>query len=259
MKFKISLAQLHIRVGDLDSNLKNALLMIESAAQQQSQLVLLPELWSSGYDLENAHRHAQETPRILAQLQELSRQHHICIGGSLLESTPAGIYNTFAWLDPNVSEIIFYRKAHLFRLMQEDKWLQPGSALQTVQTPWGLSGLAICYDLRFPELFRHYALNGASTFILSAEWPSHRIQHWQTLLRARAIENLSFFFATNCIGPAHKDEFGGHSAVISPWGETLIEGSAFAEELLTVEIDPAQIERARGFLTVFTDRREDLY
>jgi omega-amidase len=259
MNFKISLAQLHIHAGDLDSNLQNALRMIESAVNEHSQLVLLPELWSSGYDLENAIGYAQETPRILALLQELSQQHQICIGGSLLESTTGGIYNTFAWIDPSSPIPVYYRKAHLFRLMQEEKWLQPGKALQTVHAPWGKSGLAICYDLRFPELFRHYALQDVNTFILSAEWPSHRIDHWQTLLRARAIENLSFVLAANCIGPAYKDQFGGHSAVISPWGETLIEGSAFEEELLTTEIDTDQIERARGFLPVFEDRREDLY
>jgi predicted amidohydrolase len=259
MNFTISLAQLHIHAGKPDLNLKCAEEMIQLAAQRKSHLVLLPELWSSGYDLENASRHASETPHILSELQRLSVQHQLFIGGSVLENTPQGVYNMFAWVSPALPEPVFYRKIHLFRLMSEDQWLQPGDRLQTVQAPWGLTGLAICYDLRFPEIFRRYAVEGCHCLVLSAEWPSRRIYHWQTLLRSRAIENQCFVFAANSTGQSQGEHFGGRSAVITPWGETLVEGSQDDEELLTTQIDTSQIEQARSFLPVFQDRRPELY
>lgn len=254
----ISLVQMHIEPGNLQKNVATAFSMIENAAEQKSTIVLLPELWSSGYDLEKAERYAGDTPEILKSLTQLSQQYQIYIGGSLLEKSHQGIFNTFYWISPT-QEILTYRKIHLFRLMEEDRWLSPGERLQIVPTHFGQAGLAICYDLRFPELFRRYALNGATVFLLSAEWPLKRIHHWQTLLRARAIENLCFLFAVNCVGPAYKDVFGGASAVISPWGETLAEGSQTEEELISVPIEPSQVERARSFLPVFQDRRPDLY
>ena len=259
MNFKISLAQLHIQAGDPDRNLQTAVEMVGRAAQNGSHFILFPELWSTGYDLENGARLALKSPEILAELQRLARAHNLFVGGSLLESASRGLYNAFWWIDPAAPGMDVYRKIHLFRLMDEHRWLLPGNTLCSVPAPWGVTGLAICYDLRFPELFRSYAVQGASALALAAEWPSHRIAHWQTLLRGRAIENQSFVFATNCVGPAFKDQFGGRSAVISPWGETLVEGSASEEELLTAEIDTDQVARVRGFLPVFQDRRPDLY
>jgi predicted amidohydrolase len=113
--------------------------------------------------------------------------------------------------------------------------------------------------LRFPELFRQYALSGAVGYFLTAEWPIRRINHWQILLRARAIENQAFMLAANCVGQSGKDQFGGSSAVISPWGEVLVEGDQSNEALLTTGIDTDQIEQARQFMPVFQDRRPELY
>ena len=259
MNFKISLAQLHIHGGDPDRNLGRAVEMIGQAAQNGSRLILFPELWSTGYDLEHAARLALGTPEILAELQRLATGHQMFIGGSLLESTPHGLYNTFWWIEPSAAAMASYRKIHLFRLMDEDRWLTAGDAQRMVSAPWGEVGLAICYDLRFPELFRGYALQGAQSLVLSAEWPVRRIFHWQTLLRARAIENQCFVFATNCVGPVFNEQFGGSSAVVTPWGETLVEGSQTEEELLTTEADTGLVDSARSFMPIFQDRRPDLY
>ena len=259
MNVKISLAQLQIHGGEPDRNLRSACEMVAQAAQNGSRFILFPELWSSGYDLEHAARLDLQTPEILAELQRLATARQIIIGGSLLESTPQGLYNTFSWIEPSGAPILCYRKIHLFRLMDEDRWLTPGDALQMVDAPWGTSGLAICYDLRFPELFRRYALQGAHGLVLSAEWPARRIYHWQTLLRARAIENQSFVIGANCVGPVFNEQFGGSSAVITPWGETLLEGSQSEEELLTTELDTSLVDAARSFMPVLRDRRPDLY
>ena len=260
MKIKVSLAQLHICGGDPDQNLKNAVQMVEAAARSGSRFILFPELWSSGYDLANAARLALRSPEILAELARLARQHQMIIGGSLLESAgDLRLYNTFSWVDPSAADILTYRKMHLFRLMDEEKWLAAGDALQAVPAPWGQTGLAICYDLRFPELFRRYAVQGARGLALSAEWPARRAAHWQTLLRARAIENQCFVFGANCVGQTFEEQFGGCSAAVSPWGEVLVEGSSTNEELLTAEIDTDILDHARSFLPVFQDRRPELY
>jgi omega-amidase len=259
MNFRISLAQMQVQPGRVDVNRQHAVEMIAGAVAHGSSLILLPELWSSGYDLENAVRHADETPDILQELKALAQASGIHIAGSLLEKSPHGLRNTFFWQIPGADAPISYSKIHLFRLMDEEKWLCAGDRLQQVTAPWGKTGLAICYDLRFPELFRRYALDEARAFGLCAEWPVRRIFHWQTLLRSRAIENQAFVFGVNCVGASGSETFGGRSAVITPWGESLVEGSQTEEELLTVEIDSAQIDEARRFLPVFQDRRPDLY
>ena len=232
---------------------------ISQASSLSSSLVLLPELWSSGYDLANAHLYAQATPELIDELFRLAKQHKICVGGSILMAFKDGISNTFTWIDPDLENPIFYQKTHLFRLMQEEQWLKAGESFQTVQTALGPAGLAVCYDLRFPELFRRYAVGGAVCYLLSAEWPIRRINHWQILLKARAIENQSYMLAANCVGQSGKDQFGGSSAVISPWGEVLIEGDQANEALLSTKIDTDQIQHARQFMPVFQDRRTDLY
>lgn len=259
MKFRIALAQIHIQLGNIQANLQTASAMIREAARSSCQLVLLPELWSSGYDLPQAVHYATFTPEILQELAHLARQQNLVIGGSLLESTPQGIYNTFSWIDPNASSMSYYRKIHLFCPMEENRYLASGTTRQQVDSPWGITGLAVCYDLRFPELFRRYAVDGAVAFALSAEWPARRTAHWQTLLRARAIENLAFMFACNSVGSTGDASYGGASAVISPWGEVLVEASTTSEELVWAEIDTDQLARARSALTVLSDRRPELY
>jgi len=254
MSFKISLVQMQIRSGQVEANLQHALEIIQAGLAAGSHLVLLPELWSSGYDLENARVHAQATPRIWRELDRLAAEHGCAIGGSLLAEKDGAIYNSFRWHSPAVGSSDAYQKIHLFRLMAEDRWLTGGDHLQSVETAWGKTGLAVCYDLRFPELFRRYALSGACAVALSAEWPLRRVLHWSTLLRARAIENQMFVFAANAVGLSGAETFGGSSAVITPWGETLVEGGQQEEELLTAEIDPAAVEQARAFLPILRDR-----
>ncbi len=134
-----------------------------------------------------------------------------------------------------------------------------GERATLAKLPWGTAGLAICYDLRFPELFRGYALAGARLILLPAEWPHPRLAHWRTLLRARAIENQYFVAACNRVGAdPNGTRFFGHSTLIDPWGEAIAEAG---EEpcLLTATLDLAQVEEIRRKIPVFEDRRTDLY
>jgi omega-amidase len=267
MKTRISLAQMNLVFGQPKNNLENAERMIRSAYENQSTLILFPELWSTSHDLNNYQYHINSNLIIQKRLAVLARKYSITIGGSLLEASsddPSNLFNVFTILQPDPAsaqllEEIKYQKIHLFRLMDEHKWMQSGAKLQTAQLPWGLAGMSICYDLRFPEMFRRYALQGVQIVLLVAAWPIQRIDHWKTLLRARAIENQVFMIAVNCVGNSGSTTFGGSSAVISPGGETLIEGSQADEELLTIEIDMEQVDHVRKKIPVFNDRRPDIY
>lgn len=261
MKLCIDLAQMHIHLGQPEANFSAVRGWLEkrpAPGSGQASLMLFPELWTTGYDLEHAHALAQANADLLPGLAELALQHHTTLGGSLLLEREGRIYNTFVFQPPEGGPVR-YEKVHLFRLMDEHRWLAPGEHLQQVAAPWGETGLAICYDLRFPEMFRRYAVSGARLVLISAEWPAARTSHWQALLRARAIENQCFVAATNCVGITGGETFGGRSAVISPWGEVLVEGSADQEELLRAEIDLDEVDRARSTIPVLQDRRADLY
>jgi omega-amidase len=259
MKLNLSLGQMHIHLGEPEKNFERVQSWTAEAARRGSALVLFPELWSTGYDLENWPKHAVPLGEgIFAQLSELAREQRIALGGSVLEARYGKAYNAFAFFDAEGQLIAVYRKAHLFRLMDEEKWLAPGDRLELVETEWGMTGLGICYDLRFPEMFRRYALSGARLILLPAEWPSRRAHHWQTLLRARAIENQMFVAGCNRVGESKGEHFGGGSAVIDPWGEAVVEGGS-SETLLTAEIDLGMVDEVRNRIKVFEDRRPEIY
>ena len=260
MKARISLGQMDIKLGEPEANLAAAAALAREAAARGSDLLVLPELWATGYDLENAARHATGlNDGIFAAIGELARQEGLHIAGSTLSRLGENRFgNTLTWFSPEGNCLAAYSKLHLFRLMREEQYLTGGETAVMVDTPLGQVGLAICYDLRFPELFRRYALAGAQLFILPSEWPHPRLAHWRTLLRARAIENQAFMIACNRVGRSGNDHFFGHSCLIDPWGETIIEGGETAQ-LLTADIDTGIVADIRQRIPVFEDRRPDLY
>jgi predicted amidohydrolase len=249
-----------IALGQVEHNLATARAMIAEAARRGSDVVVLPELWSTAYDLENAATHAAPMEAgIFAQTAALAAEFQIHIVGSCLSLIAPGRYgNTAVLFGPDGRILGSYTKLHLFSLMNEERYLTPGERPALVATPWGLVGMAICYDLRFPELFRNYALAGARIIFLPSEWPQPRLAHWQTLLRARAIENQLYFVACNRVGVTDSYEFFGRSAIIDPWGEAVIEGGE-DQALLTAEIDLAEVNRVRARIPVLDDRRPDIY
>lgn len=259
MKMRLALAQMQIISGNLPGNLKKAKEMIAAAAAQSADLVLLPELWSSGYDLSRSAEHAAANQHINQSVAALARQHHIWIGGSLLNDQDGKVFNTFTLIDPQGNRHAAYNKIHLFSLMDEDRWLSAGDTPTITQLPCGKTGLAICYDLRFPELFRHYALADARLILLAAEWPLIRKEHWHTLLRARAIENQLFIAAVNAVGESAGTVMGGQSMIIDPWGNIVTEGSPTEEHLHTAELDFDLVDQVRNAIPALTDRRPDIY
>ncbi|HZD11118.1 MAG TPA: carbon-nitrogen family hydrolase [Candidatus Binatia bacterium] len=260
MSLRISLAQMNVVLGEPQTNLETVRLMAAEAARRGSQMLVLPELWSTGYDLENAANYATTTDDgIFAEVAEMAVHHRLHVLGSCLSLLGPGQYgNTAVLFNPGGEVLGSYSKIHLFRLMQEEQYLTAGDHLALVDSEWGPLGLAICYDLRFPEMFRCYALEGARVVFLPSEWPHPRLAHWQTLLRARAIENQFYMVACNRVGRSKETDFFGHSCIVDPWGQTLIEAGE-EEMLLTCELDLGRVEAVRQKIPIFEDRRPDLY
>jgi omega-amidase len=257
---RVSLAQFSVALGKPEANLETVKKMVAQAALRCSDIVVLPELWSTGYDLENAADHATQLDQgIFRQVAHLAQQYEVHILGSCLSLIGHERYgNTAVLFDPGGDAIGVYSKIHLFRLMDEDRYLVAGNRLTLVDSAWGKVGLAICYDLRFPELFRAYALAGARIVFLPSEWPHPRLAHWRILLRARAIENQMYLVACNRVGVSKETHFHGHSAIIDPWGDVVIEGGE-DDQLLTADIALKKVDEVRAKIPIFADRRPKLY
>jgi predicted amidohydrolase len=259
MKLTISLAQMDIALGDPAANLAKAAEWTAEAARRGSDLIIFPEMWTTGFDWPNIEKLALQQDEVLAKIAALAKAHRVWLNGSMLALDETGHpSNTSILFDPNGQPAGLYRKIHLFGLMEEDQYLAGGQHLTAVETPWGQNGLAICYDLRFAEMFRTYALSGVTMVYLPAEWPHPRLSHWCTLLRARAIENQMFMVGVNRVGSDSSSHFFGHSAIIDPWGNTVIEGGE-TELLLTATIETGMVAEVRAKIPVFKDRRPELY
>jgi omega-amidase len=263
MELKIALAQMVVALGQPGLNEETARSLVARAAAAGAQLVVLPELWFSGYDLARAADHAAALDEgAFAAMSELARTHGLYLTGTSLEANPHGLpYNTAALFDPQGELVGAYRKVHLWAPMGEVEHMAPGGELPTFDLPWGRTALAICYDLRFPEAWRRFATDGARLAVIPAEWPAKRVEHWRLFLRARAVENQFFVAGCNRAGvdpdPAGT-AFGGYSAVSDPWGNLLVEGT-LEPDLLLATLDLDEVDNARRLFPFLADRRTDLY
>jgi len=256
-KLTVAALQFNIKLGIVDKNLEQAIDGLRHVASEGARLAVLPEMWSAGYDYKRLSSHAAETPRILDDLCRLSDELNLVIVGSLPEKVGDNIYNTATVIDGGKIKGS-YRKLHMFSTMGEDRFLSPGDKTLVVPTSVGRIGVAVCYDLRFPEMFRKLALEGAEIICIPAEWPYPRQEHWRTLLRARAIENQLFVVAANCCGQQGKLEFCGMSLVISARGEILAEKEECNAEIVAT-IDQQEMVTYRKQIQCYTDRRPEIY
>ena len=241
---KIALAQINIEYGNFDRNVSIMENCLSSACEQHCDLVMMPELWSSGFDLHNIDDYPKKNSELLDHFQSIADDKHISIGGSLITKDGTSFYNTFYYLHPHQTKIFYYKK-HLFALMHEDRYFTPGKQSIPFESVLGSSAAAICYDLRFPDHFSSLTFRGVEAFLLPAHWPLARIHHWDVLLQARAIENQAYMIAVNSVGKSGKDVYGGHSMVIAPDGEILLQCPADQDGLFTVEIDPGRPAKVR--------------
>lgn len=253
---KIALGQIDVRAGEPEENWRQAELAARSCAAQGVDLLVLPELWLSGFDLPRAADYARRWEECdCVHCGELARAAGLYVAGSVIAWDGQGRPANVAFLiSPQGELVASYAKVHLFAPMGEKRFLTAGDAAPLFDLPWGQTALAICYDLRFPELFRRYAAAGAVLLLLPAQWPIPRLEHWRILLRARAIENQCVVAACNRAGQDRDGTiFGGHSAVIGPRGQVLVEGKE-TPDLFLVDVDLEEVARVRQELEVLADR-----
>jgi omega-amidase len=259
MMLTIALAQMNVHSGQPDANVARVRDFAAQAREAGADLLLLPELWLHGYDLARAKEWAVALGEGgFAQMAALAREFGLYLAGTLLERHAGGVSNTAVLYKPDGALVGSYRKIHLFRLMQEHRYLVSGNRAVLFSTPWGPVGIPICYDLRFPELFRAMALAGAKLFLVPAQWPVVRLDAWLTLARARAIENELFVAACNRVGVEGETVFPGRSCVVGPLGKVLAEGDD-QEQLLVAQFDFHEVDAARRYLPVYNDRRPEAY
>lgn len=259
INMKIGCIQLNVRFGKVEENFVRAEEKIREAAQLGAEIIVLPEMWNTGYALEKLAELADtDGQRAKAFLQSLAIELSVhIVGGSVATKKGDKFYNTMYSFDKEGNLVGEYSKAHLFRLMDEHLYLEAGDEMNRFALGDIEAAGVICYDIRFPEWLRAHALDGAKVIFVPAQWPTPRIDHWKTLLQARAIENQCFVIAVNRI--ANKVEnFNGQSMVIQPWGEVLWVG-AEDEEVAVIDVDFSIVDEVRGRIPVYDDRRPGLY
>lgn len=246
--------QLNVKPGALTDNLARARALLVQSGAAAGCLVVLPELWATGFDYPRCVELAGRTPALLEELRQLAAASGLVIGGSLLE-LPEGKgkekkpWNTFFIVDAN-GVVGKYRKQHLFGFWHEDRFFAAGDRPVPITTAHGAVGPLVCYDLRFPELAAGHTFAGAQLLLVSAQWPKSRLDHWRILLQARAVENQAFVVGCNSCGPGGEIEFGGHSMVVGPDGHILAEGGQ-EEEVVSCALPHGAVETLRSrFCTV---------
>ena len=256
---KVASIQLSVVEGDKDATLNKAENAIKKCGD--ADLVILPEIWNLGFMsfdqyVDKAENIDGPTPSLM---RKLAREKGIFLHtGSFVEEEKGNYYNTSLLLSPDGEILGKYRKIHLFGYnSKETQILSPGEKVVVVDTPFGKIGMATCFDLRFPELFRAMVDKGAQYFLVCSAWPYPRIEPWIMLNRVRALENQCFLISANSVGMNCGSQFVGHSMVIGPWG-TILAGAGDEEVIVKTKIDPAKVHQARETFPGLAGRKDFL-
>lgn len=248
------LVQFPSAYGEPLRTLKNLQKMLTRLSIKRGEWVVLPEMWPSSLAKKNLHQQQIENVFCFHWLKSFARDHACYMGGSMLEMPGKKAYNSVFIIDPEGKLLARYRKIHLFRLTGEHTKYQPGRTVRVAPFSWGKLGMAICFDLRFPELFRKMVARDARVILLPSAWPRERMGHFFTLLKARAIENQCFMVGVNKCGMEKEGVvFGGHSMVIDPWGDILGELGG-KKGVLKVTLDLSRVDRVRKQYPFLRDR-----
>jgi predicted amidohydrolase len=266
--FRVALLQMQTG-NDLAQNLHALKSMTREAARNGAQLVLTPEytlmMDGSGRVMRERALPA-DGGSALAELQALAREHSVwLLAGSLTLRTEAErIANRSYLLAADGRVAASYDKIHMFdatlpdgKVIRESSAYCPGDRAVVAETPWGKLGLTVCYDLRFPQLYRALAKAGALYLTIPSSFQRATGKfHWHTLIKARAIENACFVFAPAMCGehPGNRTTYG-HSLVVDPWGEVLADGGE-AAGIVYADIDPARVAHVRSMLPCLEHDRE---
>ena len=251
MIITFSSIQLNCKFEEIETNYQTAIKYINQLPIDEKHLVLLPELWTSGFS-DKKDMMSDVNIQILDSLKTVAKAKNMIIAGSYIIKEKNNYFNQMVIINANGIDFAKYNKNYLFPQMREKSLFTPGDSLSILKV-WGISiSMAICYDLRFPELFRNYAASKSEICILPAQWPQKREEHYKILLSARAIENQMIFLTTNTCGKISNTIFAGNSSLIDHTGKFLYQLSD-KESIISKRMDISDIYRNRTEFPVLDD------
>lgn len=260
---KVAAAQIACALGDIEANVRKMREFCVRAKEAGAELIVFPELADTGYSMPVIQTQAKLwTEGAVPALQKMAKEFSLAIVSGVSERAGAAIFNSQVFIDANGSIAASYRKTHLFAVAPGDEsaCFASGDTFKSVAMGGFQFGLSICYDLRFPEVYRALAIqHEANVLINSSAWPFPRVEHLRTLAIARAIENQSYMILSNRVGVDAGVSLCGMSAIIDPSGVTLALASTDREELIVAEISKEAIDAVRDKMPVFAHRRRELY
>jgi predicted amidohydrolase len=260
---KIAAAQISCALGDVAANLSKIDIFSARAKAAGAELIVFPEMADTGYAMPVIQKQAaswEDGP--VAELRRIARKHSLAIVCGLSEREGMSIFNSQIVLDASGQLLAKYRKTHLFASapIEEHKCFSPGNDFTAFDCNGFRFGLSICYDLRFPELYRKLAVEqNVNAFLISSAWPFPRVEHFRALALARAIENQSYVIAANRVGTDEGAMFCGNSMIVDPYGVVIAAASADREELVHAELSADLVASVRSRMDIFAARRGDLY
>jgi len=257
-KIRVCSAQISSIWENPEKTLSKAEQFIRHAARSGADICCFPEQFATGWDPESVLNVQQPDGPIVNTLRTFAADSNIAILGSFREASPQGPRNTAITIGNDGTVISQYSKLHLFSHARENEFFRPGTVLGTFSLGPFSCGIAICYDLRFPELFRIYARKGAGVIFVPAAWPENRIRHWELFIRARAAENQVYVVGVNTTGTTPVDKYAGASMTADPQGN-IIGRAGESEQLIFSDLDLLTLEDTRRLFPVATDRKDELY
>lgn len=252
---KVAALQTEIVWESPEANFARLAPQIAAAAQTGARLIVLPEMYACGFSMNTAVIAEPPEGPSVAFLRAQAREHGVWLCGSVPERASADAEqpaNTLVFAGPS-GELHRYRKRHPFSFANEHLHYQAGDATLTFALEGVRTSAFVCYDLRFADDFWALA-EQTDLYVVVANWPERRREHWKTLLRARAIENQAWVIGLNRVGEGGGIVYSGDSMIIDPWGEIVVAASR-DEAVLLANIDPARVADAREKFPVLKDRR----
>ncbi len=236
-------------------NIEDSISVIEDllpSVDDKTDLLLFPEMTLTGYTMKSEEFSEELDGACTRYFIDLSKRLQTNVIAGIVEKDGENIFNSAVHFDRNGIVIARYRKIHPFSMAGEEKYFEAGEELVSTKIDGVAAGLTVCYDLRFPELYRKYTQEGTKLLINIANWPVPRIAHWENLLRARAIENLSFVIGVNRVGNDPYNEYSGNSLIYDSMGNQIL-SCKNNEGIFSAEIDIEDVEITRKKLNFLDD------
>jgi omega-amidase len=260
---KIAVAQISCSLGDPERNLSKVRDFSRAAKDAGAELIVFPEMTDTGYSMPVIQKHAAEwNSGFVPAVEEIARQLSIAIVSGVSERDGSSIYNSQILVDAKGDIVAKYRKTHLYAVapVEEQTCFAPGDAFASFALGDLRFGFSICYDLRFPELYRKLVTEkNVDAFIISSAWPFPRVEHFRVLAQARAIENQSYVISSNRVGGDGDLWFCGSSSIIDPRGVIMAAASADREELIYADVSRELVQSVRQRVESLAHRRPALY